>query len=45
MRIDDLNRMLQEKGIRSSWYCIGAERDNALCITYEGQQWQVSYSA
>jgi transposase InsO family protein len=40
----DLEAAIRELGVRPSWYSIGTEKDNALCIVLEGRDWKVFFS-
>jgi hypothetical protein len=44
LRLADLEQIIREMGAKPSWYSIGTEKDNALCIVREGQDWKVFFS-
>jgi hypothetical protein len=44
LRLAELEVAVRELSVRPSWYGIGTEKDNALCIVREGQDWKVFFS-
>ena len=44
MRIEDLQKRLEEEGCSPMNYAIGSRSSDAYCLMHDGQKWEVFYS-